>query len=119
MKWLSVFVKKLPLWGQLALFLPVQGAWLVALVAVQLKARANARVGLYFASEHLVYTLVLLWMPLVLFIAGLLVWLRHGPNQARRVERVSYRVFAWLTSLNALVIVLCGLWALTLGDIRE
>lgn len=124
MRWQSFLVRELPLRCQLALFLPLQLAWLGAAALVALKAAANSQRGATFDSEPVVYTLAFLWLPLVLSLVGGLVLRRHERgSQTARADRVTYWVFVGLTSVNALVTlvaVLCGLPVLCLrGDIRE
>jgi hypothetical protein len=120
MKWVSIFTRELPLRAQLVTFLAGQAVWLIALAAVELKARANFHALVRFADERLVYTLVCLWMPLVLSVAWLVLSGRHGPaHQLNRVEKVLYRIGTGLSCINFLVALMCCVWVLGVGNVRE
>ena len=107
--------KELPISVQFAALFFLWSVWIVAIVAVirrDVKLRSEER---YYDLPFIIYQLLFVAFPLVLFVAGMVFLLRTGPIEKHgAIHRLLYYVLGSLTIVTAVVLSTCGIWALSL-----
>jgi hypothetical protein len=85
--------------------------WPLLVLWVEAK-RAQHAVGLMrFYNERDVYSLVLIWLPLAIVAAQVLfLWRFRNTGELSFTHQATYRFFACLTVIGAIIIVMCWFW---------